>query len=256
MSERKSINKYYPPDYDPSKQPKKKKQKTTVIPTVRLMLPFSIKCLHCDEYMAHRRKFNARKENTGEDYIGIKIIKFTFRCPKCYAQLSFQTDPKNGDFECIEGCKKNYEKPKTVKANESVDEMIQRLEKDAVEDAKLKEKGKKKNQITGVEELEKRMIQQQKEREVFDEIEMLQEESKNLETVKASLEEKLNIEELKYDEEEAIHAFEKKSSKINIEDSKEDEMLNSLINSKKFNTKATNSGLSLGYSSSSEEDEN
>lgn len=266
MSERKSINKYYPPDYDPSNLPKRKKQKgaTPVVPTVRLMLPFSIKCLHCNEYMAHRRKFNARKEATGDDYLGIKIIKFTFRCPKCYAPLSFQTDPKNGDFECIEGCKKNYEKPKSITGEETVDDMIKRLEKDALEDEKLKDKSnKRKNQVTGVEELELRMIQQQKEREMFDEIELLQEESKNLQSVRGKIEKKMDIEKLndKDDEDEAIDAFKKNTKRHTYTDS----MLETLIKTQeskpkiigdtkpKLNTETNKPGLSLGYSSSEED---
>lgn len=255
MSERKSINKYYPPDYDPKNEPKKKRKKTGSAPNVRLMLPFSIKCLHCDEYMAHRRKFNARKETTGEDYVGIKIIKFTFRCSRCYSQLSFKTDPRNGDFECVEGCKKNYEKPKAVKGNETIDEMIERLEKDALEDAKLKDKGSKKHQVTGVEELEQRMIQQQKQREMNDAIELLQEESTKFEASKGSVMDKLNLEELneKDDSNQALDAF-KQINDTSATSAKEEAMFASLVKAqeKKQNDTKTD-GLSLGYSSSDEE---
>jgi hypothetical protein len=43
MSERKVLNKYFPPDFDPSKIPRGKKAKNKQ-QVVRLMAPFSMKC--------------------------------------------------------------------------------------------------------------------------------------------------------------------------------------------------------------------
>lgn len=200
MSERKNINRYYPPDVDPSKvkfgekKSRKGKDGKLKAQSVRMMAPFSMKCLKCNEYIAQSRKFNARKEITDRNYLDIKIIKFSLRCPKCYGEMTFETDPKNGDYQCISGCKKNYEKPKEVKNNESIDEMITRLDKEVEEDERIKElerKGGKKNGLigeeTGMEQLEKRLIEQQKERERIEGLQELQEQMETLENQRTKL---------------------------------------------------------------------
>lgn len=58
----------YPPDFDPSKIVRHKGPKPTgpKQQTVRLMAPFSMKCLSCGEFIYKGRKFNARKEHSGE----------------------------------------------------------------------------------------------------------------------------------------------------------------------------------------------
>lgn len=193
MSDRKNINRYYPKDVDPSKVRFSHKKKSNVS-SVRLMAPFSMKCLNCNEYISASRKFNARKETTDRDYLGIKIIRFNIRCPRCYAELIYETDPKNGDYQCIKGCKKNYERPKEVKNEESIDEMILRLEKDVQEDERMKElerKGGKMhgllNEATGIEQLEKRLIEQQNEKDRIESLEILQENLQKLEENRENL---------------------------------------------------------------------
>lgn len=109
MSERKVLNKYIPPNFDPAKIPKglasKPKQHT-----VRLMAPFSMRCCTCGEFIYKGRKFNARKETVdGETYLGIKIFRFYIRCPQCGAEITFKTDPKNADYVSECGAKRNFE---------------------------------------------------------------------------------------------------------------------------------------------------
>lgn len=202
MSERKSINRYYPPDVDPSKvkfsnrKTKKDKNGRPKPESVRLMAPFSMKCLECKEYIAQSRKFNARKTTTDRDYLGIKILKFSLRCPRCYGEMVFETDPKNGDYKCVSGCKKNYERSAAIKENESIDEMINRLEKEVKEDERMKkmeQNGGKRNGLTseetGMEQLEKRLIEQQKEKERIEELEEIQEHMRNLDQRRSLLDE-------------------------------------------------------------------
>ncbi|KAN0011906.1 hypothetical protein ACTFIU_000123 [Dictyostelium citrinum] len=109
MGERKVISKYYPPDFDPSKVAKIKVKRPTFT-KVTTMLPMSIRCNTCGEYIGRGTKFNAKKETVqGEDYLGIKIYRFFLRCKKCAAELTIKTDPKNSEYVCESGATRNYE---------------------------------------------------------------------------------------------------------------------------------------------------
>lgn len=108
MSERKVLNKYYPPDFDPSKIPRMKLAKNRQY-TVRLMAPFNMRCATCGEYIYKGKKFNARKEDVeGEDYLGIRIFRFYIKCTRCLQEISFRTDPRNTDYEIEAGATRNF----------------------------------------------------------------------------------------------------------------------------------------------------
>ena len=109
MGERKVLNKYIPPDFDPAKIPRGKSAKGGQI-KVRIMLPMTICCNTCGEFIVKGTKFNARKEDVkGEDYLGMRIFRFYFRCTRCAAELAMKTDPKNGDYVVEAGASRNYE---------------------------------------------------------------------------------------------------------------------------------------------------
>lgn len=55
------------------------------------------------------RKFNSRKEVLDETYFSIKRIRFYIRCTRCSSEITFKTDPKNMDYECEKGAKRNFE---------------------------------------------------------------------------------------------------------------------------------------------------
>lgn len=198
MSERKGINRYYPPNVDPSKVKfSHKKAQKSKGQNVRLMMPFSIKCLKCEEYIAKSRKFNARKEVTDRDYLGIKIKQFSIRCPRCFSELVFETDPKLGDYTCVVGCKKNFERDNGPTSKETIDEMIARLEKEEKEEERMRElkrkggnslRNGKISEETGMEQLEKRLAEQEKERERIEELEDLQKGMEDLEKRRAEVE--------------------------------------------------------------------
>ncbi|KAF5285010.1 hypothetical protein FQR65_LT02322 [Abscondita terminalis] len=108
MSERKVLNKYYPPDFDPSKIPRMKLPKNRQY-TVRLMAPFNMRCKTCGEYIYKGKKFNARKEDVeNEDYLGIRIYRFYIKCTRCLQEISFKTDPRNTDYEIEAGATRNF----------------------------------------------------------------------------------------------------------------------------------------------------
>ncbi|KAF9939700.1 hypothetical protein BGZ67_009053 [Mortierella alpina] len=108
MSERKVLNKYFPPDFDPALIPRRKQPKD-LQHKVRLMTPFSMRCNTCGEYIYKGKKFNARKETTEETYHSIKIFRFYIRCNRCAAEITFKTDPANTDYVAEHGAQRNFE---------------------------------------------------------------------------------------------------------------------------------------------------
>lgn len=142
MSERKVLTKYYPPDFDPSKITRTRgpKQSGPKVQTVRLMAPFSMKCTHCGEFIYKGRKFNARKETSDEKYYNIAIFRFYIRCTRCSGEITFKTDPKNMDYECERGAKRNFEPWREAKlAEETEEERLDRLEREEAERDAMKD---------------------------------------------------------------------------------------------------------------------
>lgn len=122
MSERKVLNKYYPPDFDPSKIPRMKLPKNRQY-TVRLMAPFNMRCAACGEYIYRGKKFNARKEDVeGEDYCGVRIYRFYIKCTRCLQEISFKTDPENTDYVIEAGATRNFMALKLAQEKEKRDE--------------------------------------------------------------------------------------------------------------------------------------
>ncbi|PGH01392.1 hypothetical protein AJ79_07933 [Helicocarpus griseus UAMH5409] len=167
MSERKVLTKYYPPDFDPSlitRTPKHLRPSGPKLLTVRLMAPFSLKCTTCGEYIYKGRKFNARKETTEEKYLNIPIYRFYIRCTRCSSEITFKTDPKNMDYACERGAKRNFEPWREAKGdevNETVDETLDRLEREEGEKEEREERDK-------MMELEEKMQDSKREMAVAD----------------------------------------------------------------------------------------
>ena len=79
MGERKVLNRYIPPDFDPSILPRGHRDKNRLA-EVRMMLPFSMKCLRCGEYMYRGKKFNSKKEMLFDDtYLGKYIFHLSYK---------------------------------------------------------------------------------------------------------------------------------------------------------------------------------
>lgn len=129
------MNKYFPPDFDPSKIPRGKKvrsEKTQM--KVRMMLPMSVRCNTCGNFMYKGTKFNTRMEDVkGEDYLGIRIYRFYYKCTNCSAEFCMKTDPQTTDYIVEAGATRNYEPWKD--RQEAIDAAKKRREKEEKGDA-------------------------------------------------------------------------------------------------------------------------
>ena len=115
MAERKVLNKYYPPDFDPDKLRTIEKKNTRKICNVRMMLPMTMKCYTCGNYTYIGTKCNMKVEPVqDEDYLGITLYRFYYRCSNCYSQITFKTDPKNNDYTAEIGASRNHEPWKDI----------------------------------------------------------------------------------------------------------------------------------------------
>ncbi|KAF7847152.1 hypothetical protein BT93_L3280 [Corymbia citriodora subsp. variegata] len=94
MAERKVLNKYNPPDFDPLELRRSGRPKNRQI-KVRTMLSMSIRCDTCGNYIYKGTKFNSRR--------------FYFKCTKCSAELTIKTDPQNSDYVVELGETRNFE---------------------------------------------------------------------------------------------------------------------------------------------------
>ncbi|GJS47818.1 coiled-coil domain-containing protein 94 [Tanacetum coccineum] len=107
MAERKVLNKYYPPDFDPAKIPKRRKPKNRQI-NVRNMLIMRIRCKRCGNYSNEGTKFNMRKEVViGERYLDeVPIFRFYFKCKMCSTEITMKTDPQNSNYTIESGAER------------------------------------------------------------------------------------------------------------------------------------------------------
>ncbi|QRW27336.1 coiled-coil domain-containing protein [Rhizoctonia solani] len=119
MAERKVLNKYYPPDFDPSKIPRRSGPKNSQ-QVVRLMAPFSMRCNSCGEFIYKGKKFNARKETVeGETYYGIRIFSRNY----------IQNRSQKHDYVAEHGAQRNFEPWREESAVEEEDRLA-RLEEE------------------------------------------------------------------------------------------------------------------------------
>lgn len=156
MAERKVLNKYYPPDYDPSKIPKiKRKNKQS---DVRIMAPFNLRCSTCGNYIANATKFNAKKETVeDETYKNLMIYRFYIKCPRCMAPIIFRTDPKEKGYKVEHGATENFM-------------ALKMAERQAQEEAEAEEEGEK---INPMQHLENRTKASKKQMEASEQIQQL-----------------------------------------------------------------------------------
>lgn len=115
MADQKVMNRYYPPDFDPSKllPVKAIRPKRTAGPrqmSIRMMMPFTMRCSSCSEYMYIATKFNSRCEKVqGTTSLGLNAYRFFGSCKHCKAEFIFRTDPEHSDYVLESGGSRTYE---------------------------------------------------------------------------------------------------------------------------------------------------
>ena len=163
MTERKVLNKYFPPDFDPAKIPRLKGMKKEKVFSIRTMAPFNMMCLTCRGYIFKAKKFNSRMEECEYTYLDLKEYRFHIRCPTCCSEIIYRTDRENNDYVVESGAKRSFE-AYTTAIRQAIKESVQ--EKEELE----------KNPIKA---LEKRTEESMNEFKMSNKIQDLMEQSKN-----------------------------------------------------------------------------
>ena len=97
---------------------------------VRMMLPMSVRCSTCGNFMYKGTKFNTRMEDVkGENYLGLRIFRFYYRCTNCSAEFCMKTDPQTADYIVEGGASRNYE-PWRDKAKSTAQAVAEREEEE------------------------------------------------------------------------------------------------------------------------------
>ena len=121
MAERKAVNKYYPPDFDPAVHGtlnayhghhplgnRARKLRTEGAVIMRFEMPFNAWCDVCHTLLARGTRFNAEQRRAGR-YHTTRVYAFTMRCPCCGCQFVIETDPAHADYRAVSGATRKTE---------------------------------------------------------------------------------------------------------------------------------------------------
>ncbi|KAK3089279.1 hypothetical protein FSP39_002299 [Pinctada imbricata] len=171
MAERKSQNKYYPPDWDPSKgsvnkyvgqhplRDRAKKIKQGIL-VIRFEMPYNIWCGGCNSHIGMGVRYNAEKKKVG-NYYTTPIWMFRMKCHLCDNYFEIQTDPKNHDYVILSGARRK-EQRWDPKENEQIETEDKATQKKMATDAMFKlehgsdDKKKGKTTVASLGEMEER----------------------------------------------------------------------------------------------------
>ncbi|KAF9384965.1 hypothetical protein CPC16_008187 [Podila verticillata] len=129
MADRKATNKYYPPDWDPSKgsintyggqhplRDRARKLDQGIL-IVRFELPYNIWCNGCNNPIGMGVRYNAEKKKIG-NYYSTAILSFRMKCHLCDNWFEIHTNPKNATYDIAGGARKKVE-DFTAEDNETI----------------------------------------------------------------------------------------------------------------------------------------
>ena len=103
-----SVNKYFPPGWDPSKgsvnkfqgvHPLRERAKkiSEGILVIRFEMPYNVRCSSCDSHVGKGVRYNAEKKCVGK-YFSTKIWNFRMKCHLCEGFFEVQTNPKDCEY--------------------------------------------------------------------------------------------------------------------------------------------------------------
>ncbi|XP_031419878.1 coiled-coil domain-containing protein 130 homolog isoform X2 [Clupea harengus] len=121
MGERKGVNKYYPPDFDPAKHGslngynnshplrERARKLSQGILIIRFEMPYNIWCDGCKNHIGMGVRYNAEKKKVG-NYYTTPIYRFRMKCHLCVNYIEMQTDPANCDYVIVSGAQRKEER--------------------------------------------------------------------------------------------------------------------------------------------------
>ncbi|KAL6736145.1 hypothetical protein Aduo_006531 [Ancylostoma duodenale] len=170
MGERKGQNFYYPPDFDYKKHKnlnryhgthalrERAKKISEGILVIRFEMPFNIWCLGCNNHVGMGVRYNAEKKKIGM-YYTTPLYEFRMKCHLCDNYYVIRTDPKNFDYELVEGCtrqEKRFEPSEIDQVDTSDSDFSHKLAADAMFKTEHQEEDKSKatNEESRMEKIE------------------------------------------------------------------------------------------------------
>ncbi|MCJ8747532.1 hypothetical protein PDJAM_G00154630 [Pangasius djambal] len=121
MGERKGVNKYYPPDFDPVKHRsingyrnthplrERARKLSQGILIIRFEMPYNIWCDGCKNHIGMGVRYNAEKKKVG-NYYTTPIYRFRMKCHLCVNYIEMQTDPATCDYVIVSGARRKEER--------------------------------------------------------------------------------------------------------------------------------------------------
>lgn len=121
MGERKGVNKYYPPDFDPAKHGsingywkthplrERARKLSQGILIIRFEMPYNIWCDGCKNHIGMGVRYNAEKKKVGT-YYTTPIYRFRMKCHLCVNYIEMQTDPATCDYVIVSGAQRKEER--------------------------------------------------------------------------------------------------------------------------------------------------
>ncbi|XP_057181834.1 probable splicing factor YJU2B [Triplophysa rosa] len=121
MGERKGVNKYYPPDFDPAKHGsingywkthplrERARKLSQGILIIRFEMPYNIWCDGCKNHIGMGVRYNAEKKKVGT-YYTTPIYRFRMKCHLCVNYIEMQTDPATCDYVIVSGAERKEER--------------------------------------------------------------------------------------------------------------------------------------------------